>query len=100
MDLSGRFGHGHGVVRVEDVVDHVDDTVRDEDVWDEDFSAIDEDVAVGDGDSEVATSEGGDGHVVLKHGTVGYSAVDDCSRMLVDIYMVWMGRLEDKGNIP
>ena len=100
LDLSGGFGHGHGVVGVKDVVNHVDDTVRDEDVWDEDFGAVDEDVAVGDGDSEVAASEGGDGHVVLKHGTVGYSAVDNCVRLLVDACMVRMGRLEDKGDIP
>lgn len=54
------------------------DAACDENVGGEDFSAVDEDIALDNCDHEVGAQHGGDAATVLKGGAVGYGTVDHC----------------------
>ena len=68
---------GGGVVGGgKNAIEDVQDTVGDQDIGGDDTSAVDEDLAVNDGDGNVATAESGDG-AVGQRAAVCDGAVDD-----------------------
>ena len=76
MHRGSGLRRGRGIIGVEHIIDDVNNTTRYQHVGDEDFGAVDEDVAVNNSDKEFGTEERGDAGAIFELGAVGYGAVD------------------------
>ena len=72
------------------LVNDVDDTICNKNIWQDDHGAVDKDGAIVDGDGDIAALHGLKGGCVHEHGAVTYHSADDCR---------WLEWLNSKGEV-